>query len=149
MSFIESGRAGADQHKRGGPEVPAGDAQRVWFPEQLNILYKTWSKSLTWEEFADLLSRLTEERKELRRARGIRPPLFRCPKCGVESRSEHSLSIRSALFALRTAGILKGEDFDRLDRDWKKYRAVHDLDPYGKKNKPSADVTKGEHSGCC
>lgn len=114
--------------------MPSGDAQRVWFPELIGTLKSSWSESMTWGELADLCSRLTEEREELRRSRGIRPPLIRCPKCGAESRSDISgLSIRSALFALRKAGVFTEADLKHHDLDWKKYQASHHLDPYGKK----------------
>ena len=83
--------------------MTSGDAQRVWFPEMLDELERTWSASVSWEELADFRHRMTEKRKDIRESRGIEPPLTRCPRCGAVSRCDVSgISIRSALFALKT-----------------------------------------------
>ena len=48
------GQGGAGQLKLGGLELmPAGGAQRIWFPEMLSELKRIWSSALTWEELAD------------------------------------------------------------------------------------------------
>ena len=87
---------------KGGEPVPAGDAQRVWFPEMLEVLTAAWSPTTSWDELVDLCGRLTDLRTDLRRSRGILAPLMKCPKCGSVSRGDiKGVSIRSALFALR------------------------------------------------
>ena len=130
--------------------MPAGDAQRVWFPEILEILIAAWSPSTTWDELADLCGRLTDLRTDLRQSRGIQAPLMKCSKCGSVSRGDiKGVSVRSALFALRKAGALSDADFQRLDHDWKKHRAVRGLDALGKKNDASSATTTSDPSGCC
>ena len=114
--------------------MPAGDAQRVWFPEMIEELKSTWSREMTWEELADFCGRMTEKRKEIRRTRDIKPPRTRCLKCGLVSRSDIAgVSIRSALFALKNNDIITDAEFKELDRSWKRHKAKHDLDPYGRK----------------
>jgi hypothetical protein len=115
--------------------MPAGDAQRVWFPEMLEELRLFWTESTSWEDLAGFCERMMPRRKEVRRARGIRPPRMRCPDCGNVSRSDiPGISIRSALFGLKNDGVIADGDFQALDSAWKKYRARHDLDSYGRRN---------------
>jgi len=116
----------------------------------IEVLATAWSSSTTWEELADLCSRLTELRKDLRQSRGIQAPLTRCSRCGSVSRGDITgVSIRSALFALRKAGILSDAEFKRLDLDWKKHRAARGLDALGKKHDASPATTANDPSGCC
>ncbi len=115
--------------------MPAGDAQRVWFPEMLEELRFFWTESTSWEDLVVFGERVMQRRKEIRRARGIQPPRTRCPGCGHVSRSDiPGISIRSALFALKNDGVIADADFQGLDSAWKKYRAKHDLDSYGRRN---------------
>lgn len=114
--------------------MPAGDPQRVWFPEMINDLKANWSSSMKWKELAIFCRRMTEKRKQIRQSQGIKPPKTRCSKCGKVSRSDiNGISIRSALFALKDSGVISGEEFKTLDKDWKTFKKKNDLDPYGNK----------------
>jgi len=116
----------------------------------LEILIAAWSPSTTWDELVELCGRLTDLRTDLRQSRGIQAPLMKCSKCGSVSRGDiKGVSVRSALFALRKAGALSDADFQRLDHDWKKHRAVRGLDALGKKNDASSATTTSDPSGCC
>jgi hypothetical protein len=113
--------------------MPAGDAQRVWFPEMLEELKTAWSNSMPWDELADFCARMTELRKRIRAQRGVRPPKTRCSECGKVSRSDISgVSIRSALFALRNNGVIADDEFRELDKSWMKHKK-NGLDGYGRK----------------
>ena len=128
--------------------MPAGDAQRVWFPEMLEQLRSTWSRTLTWPEVVELCSLVTALRSEIRQACGILPPLTRCPHCGAVSRSDiKGVSIRSALYALKNDGAITDDEFKQLDRSWKKYRTAHRLDAYGQAAK--ARQASGESGHRC
>lgn len=112
--------------------MPPGDAQRVWFPAMLEALRSTWSSSMGWDEAIAFCARMTELRREIRQARGLRPPHMRCSHCGSEARSDiKGVSVRSALFALRKEGIVSEAERRELDRSWKRYRAEHGLDHLG------------------
>jgi hypothetical protein len=118
--------------------MAAGDAQRVWFPEMLETLLRTWSPSMTWEELAELCASMTERRRAIRQARGIEPPRIRCRKCGAISQSDISgVTIRSALFALKKAGVIDETELAALDKGWQKHRARNRLDACGRKMGPS------------
>jgi len=128
--------------------MPAGDAQRVWFPEMIDELRLAWSADMTWDELAEFCSRITQARKEIRHSRGIRPPLTRCPRCGEQSRSElKGVSIRSALYVLKNHDIVTEAEFKALDKSWKEHRAKTALDAYGQPSEPAPANVKG--SGCC
>ena len=114
--------------------MPAGDAQRVWFPEMVVELRKFWTKTTSWAELGEFSARMTAMRTQLRQARGIRPPKTRCPKCGKESRSDISgVSVRSALFALKNNGVIEDSEFDDLDKSWAKHRKQNRLDAFGRR----------------
>ncbi len=74
-----------EQARLGGLGLkPAGDAQRVWFPEMIEELKRSWSKAMDWKELADLCEHMTQKRKQIRQERGIQPPKTRCTKCGLD-----------------------------------------------------------------
>jgi len=75
-----------------------------------------WSSAMTWEELVDFCQRITEKRKSIRQTKGIKPPRMRCLKCGQESRSDIStVSIRSALFALKNNCVVTSAGFEELN----------------------------------
>lgn len=112
--------------------MPAGDAQRVWFPEMLRELTTHWSSTMSWEELRSLCSKMMEKRRAIRNERGIASPKMRCPRCGVITTAEISgISIRSALFALKSAGTISETQFASLDKSWRKHRSRHQLNAYG------------------
>jgi hypothetical protein len=130
--------------------MASGDAQRVWFPEMLDDLRAAWSSSVTWDEFAGFCQRMTEKRRAIREARGIRPPLTRCRRCGSVSRSDiPGVSVRSALFALKKVGIVTEAEFKDLDRRWKKHRAAAGVDAYGRPVAPPAGADEDPPAPCC
>ena len=46
--------------------MPAGDAQRAWFPEMLEDLKSHWSSDMTWEELAVFCRDMTEKRQRIK-----------------------------------------------------------------------------------
>ena len=130
--------------------MAAGDAQRVWFPEMIAELTRVWSTAMTWEALAALCQRVTEQRRAIRQARGIQPPLMRCRRCGTVSRSDiPGVSVRSALFVLRKLNLVSEVEFKALDRSWMKHRQATGVDAYGREpstSEPGGDGCSG--SGC-
>ena len=132
--------------------MASGDALRVWFPEMLEELERTWSPSVSWEELVRFCARMTETREHIRGARGIAPPRMHCPGCGTLSRFDiPGVSIRSALFALRKIGAVTRAEQRELDKSWKKYKAKNRLDAYGGKAKPRRAAKSGlsGKQSCC
>ena len=126
--------------------MPAGDAQRVWFPEMIEDLKRSWSKAMNWRELADFCELMTQKRDQICQERGIQPPKTRCSKCGELSRSAISdVSIRSALFALKNNGVITDAEFKALGKSWLKYKAKCGLDPYGRKTERYEKRAPGWH----
>ena len=110
--------------------MPAGDAQRAWFPEMLEDLKSYWSTDWSWKGFSVFCEAMTEKRQKIKEARGIKPLRVYCKGCGSQM-TLPPISIRSALFALRKIGAIDEDEFKKHEKEWSKYRKVNSLDPYG------------------
>ena len=110
--------------------MPAGDAQRAWFPEMLEDLESRWSNEMTWEELTVFCRDMTEKRQKIKEARNIRPLRMNCNECGGQMEVP-PVSIRSVLFALRKINAIDESEFKKLDREWCKHRKAHGLNAYG------------------
>src|SRR5688500_2493704 len=113
--------------------MPAGDAQRTWFPEMVEELRNRWHGDLSFDEIVALCDELGAMLRELRFTRHIRPPIIRCAKCGrVGPAAEPTVSVRATLLALRRFGIASEEDVKSLEKRWTAHRKAKGLDLYGK-----------------
>jgi hypothetical protein len=56
--------------------MPAGDAQRTWFPEMIAVLRDDWDRSLSWTEIILLRDRLNTMLQAVRAERNIQPPII-------------------------------------------------------------------------
>ena len=112
--------------------MPAGDAQRAWFPEMLEDLTSYWSTDWSWKGLAVFCKAMTEKRQQIKVVRGIKPPGIHCKECGSQMVLP-PISIRSALFALRKIGVIDEGDFKKHEKEWAKYRKTNSLDAYGNK----------------
>ena len=63
--------------------MPAGDAQRVWFPEMVTRLQNQWQEAMSFPALIELRDSLDAMLHQTRSARNISSPVFTCPKCGV------------------------------------------------------------------
>jgi hypothetical protein len=111
--------------------MPPGDAQRAWFPEMLRELEDFWRRETTWQELAAFCQAMTEKRESIKQSLGIRPLRSRCRDCGG-AMVLPPISIRSALFALKTLSRIDEDEFKSLDQAWTKYRKLHGLDRFGR-----------------
>ena len=139
--------------------MPAGDVQRVWFPEMLDELKTFLSKETAWDDWADFCQRMTEKRKEIRLTRGVKPPRtgplppgVRCLKCGRVSKNTSkpdplAVSIRSALFVLKKDGLISEAEFKGLDKSWMKYKKAKGLDAYGRKTETTRNTRASDSCG--
>jgi len=100
--------------------MPAGDAQRAWFPEMTDALQKLWTPEMSWEECASLCKSMTSMRAEIKTKKHIRGPRMRCKKCNQMSEMILlPIGIRSLLYALRKLEVLSDEELSFMDKDWK------------------------------
>jgi len=71
-------------------------------------------------------------RKELAVAKGIKPPVVNCPKCGTRARADYPrISVRSLIFALNKARIISDDELKEIDLDWKRYQRKNSLTRFG------------------
>jgi hypothetical protein len=113
--------------------MPAGDAQRVWFPEMLTRLQGQWQEAMALPAFIELRDALDAMLHQIRSARNISSPMFTCPKCGVRGpMAEPRVSVRAMILALGRFGITTKGKTQTLERAWSQYRSQHGLDIYGK-----------------
>ncbi len=110
--------------------MPAGDAQRAWFPEMLEDLKSRWPSGMSWEELAVFCRDMTEKRQKIKEARNISDGSMACKECGGRLVLP-PISIRSALFALRKINVIDESELKRLDRDWGRHRKARGLDACG------------------
>jgi hypothetical protein len=112
--------------------LPPGDAQRAWFPEMIAIAKERWSKNMSWEDTILLCSEMQDLRDKIRREKQIKPVRIYCKKCEKYSLSTPTtVSPRSLLFMLKKENIITEDEFKMLEKDWNKYRKIHNLDAYG------------------
>ena len=113
--------------------MPAGDAQRVWFPEIVERLRAEWGDDLSFPSLIQLRDALDIMLRRIRSDRFIRPPIFKCTVCGrIAPAAEPRISVRAIILSLARFRISSSEQAKTLERAWAAYREQSQLDPYGK-----------------
>ena len=129
--------------------MPAGDAQRAWFPEMLSELERFWKESPDWPEVVVFCEKMTSLRTTIRDERGIRNPMMTCRSCGgKQAMTLPEISPRSLLFALQKIEIIDDAELKVLDKEWMRFRKNENLDRRGHVNVDSAEE-KSQSSTCC
>src|ERR1035441_4081171 len=118
--------------------MPAGDAQRTWFPEMVEILGARWHVGLVFAALIELRDELDTMLHRIRAERHIRPPVIRCPQCGhVGEAAEPDVTVRAMILSLGRFGIASAEQVKTLEKRWAAYRRQNGLDLYGKTDRKS------------
>ncbi len=113
--------------------MPAGDAQRTWFPEMVDTLRREWHRSMPIAELVALCDRLDAMLHAIRSERGILPAMMNCPRCKSRHRAAPPrLSVRALILALARFGIAHVDEVRKLERSWNRYRHDQRLDLHGK-----------------
>jgi hypothetical protein len=113
----------------------------------LDELERTWSRSLSWEEYSPICDRMTQIRTQLRQKRGVKGPRMFCRHCKeVHEMIPVPVTIRSVLFALRKRGLLTDQDLQKMDTEWRRYRSKHRLDGYAKKRAEPVESGNRRHA---
>jgi hypothetical protein len=124
--------------------MPAGDVQRVWFPEMIERFRAQWGDGLSFPSLIGLRDTLETMLRGIRSDRCIRPPIFKCPVCGSAGpAAEPRISVRAMILSLARFRISSGEQAKTLERAWVTYRKQNQLDPYGK-----AEAIEPSNSDC-
>jgi hypothetical protein len=113
--------------------MPAGDAQRVWFPAMVVKLRLEWRENMPHSALIELCEELDAMLHRIRSERKILRPIIRCRSCGAERRmAEPRVSVRAMILALGRFQIVPQTQIKKLEREWAKYRKQEGLDLYGK-----------------
>jgi hypothetical protein len=112
--------------------MPAGDAQRTWFPEMVETLRVRWRASMSIPELIELRGQLDSTLQSIRSGRHILPPLMYCRHCKTQHRAAAPrVSVRALILALSRFGITSPDETRDLEKSWKRYRQSEQLDLYG------------------
>ena len=126
--------------------MPAGDAQRVWFPEMYERLKEIDFRWDDWPEVSRFCSEMTELRSSIREIKGISDPKEVCHECGGTMSWFNGISIRSFLFAAQKTNLLTPEELNKLDKQWAQFRRSKKLDKFAQpeSNKEAKLFDKGK-----
>jgi hypothetical protein len=109
--------------------MPAGDAQRTWFPEMVETLRRQWRDSMSPAQCIELRDQLDAMLETLRTQRAIQPPLIYCPNCKARHRARFlRVSVRALILAVGRFGIGSHDQVRGCEKAWKQYRREHALD---------------------
>jgi hypothetical protein len=119
--------------------MPAGDAQRTWFPEMIKILQARWNVGLAFVALIELRDELDAMLHRIRAERHIRPPVIKCPRCGhVGEAAEPDVTVRAMILSVGRFGMAPAAGVKTLENRWAAYRKQNGLDPYGKPEEQAA-----------
>src|ERR1039457_4973801 len=97
--------------------MPAGDPQRTWFPEMLDVLRARWHVGLPFAELIELRDELDTMLHRIRAERHIRPPVIRCPRCGhVGEAAEPDVTVRAMILSLGRFNMAPAEQVRTLGK---------------------------------
>lgn len=113
--------------------MPAGDAQRTWFPEMIVRLRWEWHEGMSIPALIGLRDELDETLQRVRAGRNIQTPIITCPKCGLTGHAaEPRVSVRAVILALARFEIASKDQTRALEKAWAQYRKQHRLDIEGR-----------------
>jgi len=119
--------------------MPAGDAQRTWFPEMIEILRARWNVGLAFAALIELRDELDTMLHRIRAERHIRPSVIKCPRCGhVGEAAEPDVTVRAVILSVCRFGMAPAEEVKTLEKRWAVYRKQNGLDLCGKTAEPAA-----------
>ena len=129
--------------------MPAGDANRTWFPEMVAMLRSQWSSGLNFDQLVDLRAKLDSMLHRIRSERHIRPPVIRCRRCGrIGEAAKPDVTVRGMILSLGRFGIAPAEEVRTLEKLWTAHRRQNGLDLNGNAvEAESASIQPCGHSG--
>lgn len=112
--------------------MPAGQSHTIWFQELKDILKNKWNPNLSIENHFDILNNMNVKLNQIRYDLKIQPPMMWCPNCQTKHRAKFTdISITGMYHALKRFELIDGTEFKKLNKEWKKYSELKNLDIYG------------------
>jgi hypothetical protein len=107
-------------------------------------LRSQWRQDLSFDAIVELRDELDAMLQQIRSERHIRPPVFKCPKCGhVGEGADPHVSVRAMILSLVRFGIAGTETTYMIEERWASYRKERQLDLYGKGVAPKSTHLAG------
>jgi len=114
--------------------MPAGDAQRTWFPELIAALRRDWRETMSCTDLIALRDRLDAMLQAIRSNRNLHAPIMKCPNCGATGpMAKPQVSVRAMILALARFAIASPEAAGKIEKAWAKHQRQNGLDRYGRK----------------
>jgi hypothetical protein len=99
----------------------------------IETLRTRWHQDMSFTEIIQLRDDLNEMLQQIRIQRRIRPPFFKCPKCGQISEGAPSeVSVRAMILSVIRFNIAETKPTRVLEKRWDAYRKQNSVDLYGK-----------------
>ena len=112
--------------------MPSGDPQRTWFPEMISYLRSHWNPQLPMPNIIALRGELDEMLQRIRSSRNIETPVLICPNCGLRAHgAAPHVTVRAMILSLGRFGIMSQAETKTLEKRWKQYRAINQLNLIG------------------
>jgi len=92
-----------------------------------------WHQNMSFAEIVELRDDLNGMLQQIRTQRHIRPPVFKCPKCGQISEGASSeVSVRAMILSVIRFNIAATKPTRAIEKCWDAYRKQNSVDLYGK-----------------
>jgi hypothetical protein len=112
--------------------MASGDAQKVWFPELIEIVRQAEDPAMSMDALLRLRNRLDTTLQTIRQTRQILPVMLWCPHCQARHRAAPPrVSVRATILALGRLTRATASEVQALEKRWNSYRKQHQLDRDG------------------
>jgi hypothetical protein len=112
--------------------MASGDAQKVWFPELIEMVRQAGAPAMSMDALLRLRDRLDTALQTIRRTRQIVPAMMWCSHCQARHRAAPpSVSVRATILALGRFTRATASEVQALEKRWNSYRRQHQLNREG------------------
>jgi len=98
----------------------------------ISYLHSHWDPQLPMPKIISLRGELDQMLQQIRSSRKIVTPVLICPNCGLHAHgAEPRVTVRAMILSLGRFGIVSRAEMKSLEKRWKEYRAVNQLNLIG------------------
>ena len=98
----------------------------------ISYLRSHWDPQLPMPKIIALRGELDEMLQRIRSSRNINTPVLICPNCGLRAHgADLHVTVRAMILSLGRFGIMSQAETKTLEKRWKQYRAINQLNLIG------------------
>jgi hypothetical protein len=98
----------------------------------ISYLRSHWDPQLPMPKIIALRGELDEMLQRIRSSRNIKTPVLICPNCGLRAHgADPHVTVRAMILSLGRFGIMSQAETKTLEKRWKQYRAINQLNLIG------------------